>query len=302
VPTHQRGLQCRNMKGLRRLAAVLAAAVLLELARRRVRRAWRDRLALADLLTAGPSARERLLRSVPMEARVVLAKEFQKTFCEHGLLRRLYGSRSQKWREVTLKMLFNVLCTLGNDFGSPRFYADAEKPLRENDLGVPVRTHGCIPTPVCFAAVASTKDSKPGLFDVLEAGGLTLYWRLGKNLLLETYQLEKFVLDLRAKSAPKRDYLYIEHFFVGEAYRGKGFAAQMLQEIVQEGEEKSLAFMVVSTEESSTNFFQKQGFTIVGEELYKPLNVVVKVMWRETEASSLNLPVEGVYASKFNSK
>ncbi|GBG29644.1 Hypothetical Protein FCC1311_058652 [Hondaea fermentalgiana] len=274
---------------MRRGLGAACAALLAWLLARKLQRAWRDQLVLADLVVGRQVGLDQgeteLHRAMPAPVRRDVARIFAALFTHNALYAFLYCG-PERWRRRMLEDLFEVQLRLNEAYGRSRYFVDCED--RDERSRVPRAT--------CLASVYSTRDARPGVFDVVEAGGIPYFVKLGLTGFLRNYKFEQWLERLKASSAPKRDYLCVEHFFVRGASQGQGLAAAMLDKLAEEAEEASLPILAVVTESETVGFYQRQGFSSICQERYFPDEVgsVTKVpvltiwlMWRESEASSL---------------
>jgi hypothetical protein len=274
-----------------RALKILGGAVLLYFLIRRVKRAWKDRLALADLLVSlgdaqgdGKQAEGRprtrhLFRNLPEPLMEKLGRSYAAAFVSNPMYKHLYQGSSQ-WRKRILCDLFKVLAVIGNDLGRSRFFVDASQ-----------RTANRNPEPLCFASVYRSTDSPAGLLDVINAGGLLTFVELGASSFLRSYAVEQWLVNLRTSVAPRADYFCIDHLFVPLKQQCTGVGSEMLAQISSEAALQNCPLLVMVTDAEAVDFFRRHHFRLLCEREYKPnesqdqTTFTVWIMWRDIQAA-----------------
>lgn len=94
--------------------------------------------------------------------------------------------------------------------------------------------------------------------------------KLGPSAFFRNYRLEQWLAALKQRSAPEPDYLCIEHFFVRPESQGRGLGRSMVEQVCDEALAKRLPILVVVTEPQGVQFYQRQGFSMISDEVFTP--------------------------------
>lgn len=278
----------RAKQGLGLATCILVVWFLL----RRARRTWEDQLKLADLLVGretglgGAYGEREVQKAVPPPIRTDLAKAFARLAVDSSLYTYLFGG-ADAWRKQMLEDLFQVHLRLNEVYHRSRCFVDFED-----------RSTSHVPRATCLASIYDTRDPQPGVLDVVEAGGISYFARLGLAGFFRNYNFEQWLHNLKKSCAPKMDYVCIDHFFVCLEARGVGLGTAMIAKIVEEADSKMLPVLAVVFDSNAVNFYQRQGFSSICQERFIPEHinsdakvpsVMIWLMWKETEASSFQV-------------
>jgi GNAT superfamily N-acetyltransferase len=251
------------------VAASLSLVLLALWLARRARQWHRDRLLLAELLVGGEVGQRATER--PCERRLPgallheLARVFAKVFADNAMYRCLYRGNGRRWRRHRLEELFAVHASIASEFGRARFMVDPSRRSTRGGARLPVAT--------CFASVSVSGAPEPGVLDVVRAGGLVAFWKLGLTAFLRSYRVEQWMVALRrhvAESVARgRRFMCIEHMFVRETEQCVGVGSSMLDKLAAEAAALGgLPLLVMVTDPEGVDFFTHHGFRVLASERY----------------------------------
>mmetsp|Transcript_17544 Transcript_17544/g.28395 ORF Transcript_17544/g.28395 Transcript_17544/m.28395 type:complete len:273 (-) Transcript_17544:2823-3641(-) len=263
---------------LKRKRTLLAIALLAFWVYRRLKQRWEQRIILANFIVSLNVEGDGMMTVYTQLPHVLMnqiAVCFQILFGPTKMCRFLYQGSVQH-RTKLMQELFEVHARIADLRKCSRFMVDTA----ENS-----RLDSRVPKAVCYARVQSSTNKPPTVMDVIESGGLRLYWHLGVDGFLRNYKFEKWLEALKRRVAKNREYMCIEYLFVDPEKQGQGLGTHMVSVISEEAKENNQSLMITISDKVSLDFFVRNGFSDVYHEAYPgdggDDDFTVWVLWKD---------------------